>query len=177
MRRSQHRRWRNLQHRALRRLLAASAAHGFAAEEAAVTLVLHAFELNHAATAALATMARNRRAAAAIDIAVATAEYLNAHFRERVALADLAAHTGYSVFHRCRMLQARMKTSLSRYLDDLRLEAALEALLESDAGVMDLALEHGFASHSRFSKSVRRWCGCWPSEARRRGRGQRARTH
>jgi ABC-type hemin transport system ATPase subunit len=87
MRRSQHRRWRNLQHRLLRRLLAASAAHGFAADEAAVTLVLHAFELNHAAAAALATMARNRRAAAAIDIAVATAEYLNAHFRERVALA------------------------------------------------------------------------------------------
>lgn len=160
----------HLLHRRLLAELRGGPAHALAAEETAVVLVTSAVAANHSAE--LSVPPSPRLSAHEVDVAVAVAEYLNARFREPVNLARLAAHTGYSVFHLCRLFQARMKTTIYKYLLTLRLEAAMEQLAESDVSVLALALDLGFGSHSHFTATFTRWSGLSPSEARRTARAR-----
>jgi len=149
--------------------------HGaLATEEIAVALVDCAVGLNHGVRAELAVPGGQSLTRREIDMVVAIAEYLNANYRSRIDLSMISAYTGYSIFHVCRLFQARMKTSIHRYLTTLRLESAMEALADSDAAVVSVALDHGFSSHSHFTAAFKGWTGVSPSEARQRARRIRA---
>ena len=160
----------HLLHRRLLAELRSGPQQALAAEETAVTLVVTVVAANHAVE--LASPPTARLAPGEVDVAVAIAEYLNAHFRSPINLAILAAHTGYSVFHICRIFQARMKSTIHKYLLTLRLEAAMEQLAESDMPVLTLALELGFNSHSHFTTTFTRWAGMTPRQARQSSRSR-----
>lgn len=144
-----------------------------AAEETAIALVNCAVALNHGVDGELTMPPSRPLTSREVDIGVAIAEYLNANFRSPISLSMIAAHTGYSIFHVGRLFQARMKTTIHKYLTALRLESAMEALTGSDASIVSLALEHGFSSHSHFTAAFTRWASMSPSEARRRARHDR----
>ncbi|MCC7071657.1 MAG: helix-turn-helix transcriptional regulator [Deltaproteobacteria bacterium] len=165
----------HLRHRELLRALSDHDRCCLPVEEAAVRLASCAVALNHDVEAELSAP-QATRTTDAVDVAFAVAELLNARFRGEVSLADLAAPTGYSVFHLCRMFQARMRTSIHKYLTLVRLEHALEALADTDAPVAQVALEHGFSSQSHFTTAFTRWTGESPAAARRRIRGRAGAT-
>ena len=107
---------------------------------------------------------RDRRRA--VDAAM---QLLSADFTQPLTLDDVAEATHYSKFHLARLFKKETGLPIHRYLNRLRLRAALERLMEPAEDLSRLALEVGFSSHSHFSHAFRLEFGRTPSELRRTG--------
>jgi AraC family transcriptional regulator len=85
------------------------------------------------------------------------------------SLAVLARSVSLSSFHFHRLF-ARTLGETSKQLGlRVRLARAAAALLRSKATVLEIALEHGFASHETFTRAFRKRFGASPRDYRRRG--------
>jgi AraC family transcriptional regulator len=100
------------------------------------------------------------------DITEAVRGVVAGSFRGRVTLSGLAQTLDTSVFHMCRAFRSVTGTTIHAYVSQLRLRSSLEPLTESDTALIDIALEHGFSSHSHFSATFRSALGMTPSRAR-----------
>jgi AraC-like DNA-binding protein len=112
---------------------------------------------------------RPRRAstARAHDQAVVDAQrYLAVHARRSDSLAQIGSAIGVSPFHLARLFRARTGLSLHAYRDRLRVNSALDRLVEGDKDLAALAVELGFVSHSHFDLRFKRAFGWSPSEVR-----------
>lgn len=96
--------------------------------------------------------------------------YLASHVSDRVTLNEIARAANSSPFHLARIFHSQAGVSLHRYLTVLRLRLARERLEEGAQDLTNLALDHGFSSHSHFTDAFRKEFGCAPSEIRRRSR-------
>jgi AraC-like DNA-binding protein len=96
---------------------------------------------------------RIRRALAAME----------AGYRERLSVDDLAAAAGMNRFSFLRAFHAQVGTSPYQHLTTVRLERAAEQLRASAAAsVLDIALGCGFTDPGRFSRAFRARYGCTP---------------
>jgi AraC family transcriptional regulator len=84
-------------------------------------------------------------------------------YREPLRLEEVAAESGLSIFHLCRMFKEETGISVYRYLHRLRLRAALRELPERRGDLTALALDLGYSSHSHFTSAFRREFGVTPS--------------
>lgn len=98
-------------------------------------------------------------------------EYLDAHFAERLSLADVARAVGASPAYLTDVFRRFEGVSLQRYVTQLRLARALMELPHTE-DLTALALDLGYSSHSHFTLVFRRGFGCTPSEFRRLTRPQ-----
>jgi AraC family transcriptional regulator len=89
---------------------------------------------------------------------------LNAHFAEKVRLRELARGLGVSPFHLCRVFRRETGLPIHRYLNRLRLRAALEGVEAGGGDLAGVALKTGFSSHSHFTASFRREFGMAPRQ-------------
>jgi transcriptional regulator GlxA family with amidase domain len=103
----------------------------------------------------------------AADTAEAARSVLAEAFRDRLTLQELAGAVDSSVFHLCRTFRAATGTTIHAYLSQLRLRASLEPLLDGTAPITDIALAHGYSSHSHYTNAFREALGITPSAARR----------
>ncbi|HEY0783845.1 MAG TPA: AraC family transcriptional regulator [Thermoanaerobaculia bacterium] len=88
-------------------------------------------------------------------------------FREPLSLAQIAARTGTSVFHLCRLFRRGTGDSLQVYRNQLRLRTALEQIADPSVDLTDLALDLGYSTHSHFTAAFRQAFGITPSSLRR----------
>lgn len=88
-------------------------------------------------------------------------------YRERLLLRDLAAAVGASPYYLCHVFRSATDMAVHRYLNALRLQAALDRLLDNGGDLTELALDVGYSSHSHFSAAFRREFGLTPSQFRR----------
>lgn len=95
-------------------------------------------------------------------------DFLAATYRERVDLATIAAESGASPFHLCRVFKDATGRTLAQHRTALRLLAALDAIESGADDLTALALSLGFADHAHFTNAFRRAFGAPPSFARRR---------
>jgi AraC-like DNA-binding protein len=98
---------------------------------------------------------------------------LRTRYAEPVSLGEIAAATGYSVFHACRVFRATTGATIHGFRRDLRLRHALARILDGDEPLADIALAIGFASHSHLTNQFRARFGIPPARARSRA-GRRA---
>lgn len=82
-------------------------------------------------------------------------------------LGDLAALASISPSHLAHVFRAEMGISVYGYVVRSRLSRALDAVLDSDTGLTEIALDAGFASHSHFTAKFRALFGATPQELRR----------
>lgn len=87
------------------------------------------------------------------------------------SLAQLAAIARLSPWHLAHVFREEIGIPVHAYVLRARLSKALAAVLESDAGFTDIALDAGFASHSHFTARFRALFGITPA-ALRRGHGR-----
>ena len=120
-----------------------------------------------------ALAAPDRRAAPDRDLAAAIAHVLRTRYAEPISLGELAAATGYSVFHACRVFRATTGTTIHGFRRELRLRHALARILDGDEPLAEIALAIGFASHSHLTNQFRARFGIPPARARSRA-GRRA---
>ena len=144
----------------------------FRAEDSASDLALEALALEllaaHLRSRAPRTDARSPRWIADVR------EHLHAHAAERVPLAALAAIAGVHPVHLVRAFRERTGVTPGAYQRRLRLDAAALALVETDAGVVDIALEAGFAGQAPFTRAFGRRFGMPPAAYRRLHRTRHA---
>jgi AraC-like DNA-binding protein len=110
----------------------------------------------------------DRLAAPDRDLAAAIAHVLRTCHAEPLSLGQLAAATGYSVFHACRVFRATTGTTIHGFRRELRLRHALARILDGDEPLADIALAVGFASHSHLTNRFRARFGMPPARARSR---------
>ncbi|MDX2156217.1 MAG: helix-turn-helix transcriptional regulator [Hyphomicrobiaceae bacterium] len=103
------------------------------------------------------TSSRRRRAVENVVEAVAASP------SENWTIQELSAIAGLSAFHLCRIFKAHTGLSVGNYVIRERLSQALRPLMDGD-DITDLALSHGFSSHSHFTYRFRRFFGLTPSE-------------
>lgn len=148
----------------VRQLAAGTISDPLAAEEQALRLVAAAVRALHGPSAPgparPETVLRHR------ELSEAVRTILQERFRTPVTLAALSASVGLSPYHVCRIFRSATGLPVHRYLNQLRLRAALDAV---DGGVRDLsalALELGFSSHSHFTLAFRREFHTTPARLR-----------
>jgi AraC family transcriptional regulator len=109
-----------------------------------------------------------RPAAPDRDLSTAVADALRAHYAEPTSLGELAAATGYSVFHACRVFRATTGHTIHGFRRELRLRHALARILDSRDSLSEIALTTGFASQSHLTNLFRARFGVTPARARTR---------
>jgi AraC-like DNA-binding protein/effector-binding domain-containing protein len=88
---------------------------------------------------------------------------------KNVPLAELAAYTEQSLFHAHRTLRVVLGETPKQFTLRLRVDHAAATLVNSQASILDIALECGFESHETFCRAFRRRFGMSPSAYRKRG--------
>ena len=91
---------------------------------------------------------------------------LQAAYRAPLRLETIARTLGVSPYHLCHVFARGTGMTLHRYLVNLRLRAAVEAILDGCDDLSGLALEMGFSNHSHFTSSFRQVFGVPPSGLR-----------
>lgn len=105
------------------------------------------------------------------QVAAMTA-FLVGHYREPISAADVAEAAGLNRHYAMRLFKKGSGMSIWQYLLRLRVSHAQHLLLTTDAPVVTVGLESGFASPSRFYDIFTRECKLAPAEYRKRAAGE-----
>lgn len=81
-----------------------------------------------------------------------TVAYMAAHFTEDISLTKMAEDLGYSPFALSRVFSQTFHTNFNRYLNELRLNTALNLLENPEETITDAALSAGFSSLRTFNR-------------------------
>ncbi len=98
------------------------------------------------------------------------------HADDAASLSQLAARFGYSEFYLSRRFHELSGMAFRDYLRGRKLALALLALRDTDAGILDIALDFGFSSHEAFSRAFKDTYGVTPRDYRRHPRPLPLRT-
>ena len=137
-------------------------------EETSIELLGEAFSTAHQARMAMARPSRNTTLRAHREMAEAARGYMAAHLHSRLSIHQIASQVHCSPYHLCRLFRRQTGMPVHRYLNRLRLRAAVDRLQEHRADLAKLAQDLGFASHSHFCDAFRREFGAPPSVMRQR---------
>jgi AraC-like DNA-binding protein len=99
-------------------------------------------------------------------LATQAREYVDAHLRHDLSIAEIATAVCVSPAHLQRCFRAGTGTSLVRYVHKTRLRRAANLLHTSDLSVTDVALDVGFADPNYFARLFRREFGVSPARFR-----------
>lgn len=97
-------------------------------------------------------------------------DHVAAHLAEDLSLARLARVAAFSPFHFHRVFRAITGETLAGFIQRLRIEKSAAALsLHPDLSVLEIALDHGFASAATFARAFRVRFGMSATQWRRGG--------
>ena len=92
----------------------------------------------------------------------AMVRFMACEYRNSITLADVAKAAGLHPNYACSLFSRVCGISMRAYLNRLRISHAQRLLATSDMKVVDVAMEAGFASLSRFYASFEDACQCSP---------------
>jgi AraC-like DNA-binding protein len=87
-------------------------------------------------------------------------------FREDISLQHAADHLHVSAAHLARLCKKELGISYVHLLQHLRLHHACEKLLETDDGILQIALDSGFQSPKHFHRVFLKWLRLTPRQFR-----------
>jgi transcriptional regulator GlxA family with amidase domain len=93
--------------------------------------------------------------------------YIDAHYAENIAIADIAREAGFSESQFRRVFERVIAKSPVDYITTIRLNAARKLLTTTEKSVADIAVEVGFFDQSHFIKAFKRERGTTPGRYRR----------
>ena len=95
-------------------------------------------------------------------------EYIQEHYREKIALEDIARKCNYSVGHLCRKFKEEIGISVINYIIRYRVSIAMKALFERpELSIEEIALEVGFNDVQFFDKTFKKIVGVTPGKYRK----------
>lgn len=94
--------------------------------------------------------------------------YVRAHYREKLSVADMARVGGISVSSQERLFRKTFGLTPLMYLRKTRLNAACKLLRDSDVGLSDIAVQCGFNDQTNMTRAFRLELKITPLRYRRR---------
>ncbi|GAA5258621.1 helix-turn-helix domain-containing protein [Proteus sp. MB838] len=101
-----------------------------------------------------------------LALVCALSKWIEEHLGRVIHLEELAAYSGYSLWHMQKIFKEVTGTSLGKYIRQRRLAGAIHLLRTSDRSIFDIALDFGFGSQSHFTYMFRKECGITPFDFR-----------
>ena len=95
-------------------------------------------------------------------------EHIRTHFHEEVSVRDLAAQCGLSVRQFERKFREQVWATPRELIMRMRVQRACDALRETPAPLLDIALSSGFYDQASFNRHFKKHLGLTPGEYRRR---------
>ena len=92
--------------------------------------------------------------------------FINGHYREPLTRKEIAEAVGYSESYLSHMFTDTLHTTMTEYINSIRIRDALDLLSETHQTVSQIALSLGFGSIRSFNRIFFRAMGCTPSEYR-----------
>lgn len=93
--------------------------------------------------------------------------YIHEHYSEPLTIDMLAKISGFSSVHFMNIFKKYINTPCMEYILHYRINAASEALKETDHSIMKIAMDHGFQNISYFNRKFKAFVGCTPSQYRK----------
>jgi AraC family transcriptional regulator, melibiose operon regulatory protein len=95
------------------------------------------------------------------------ASFIARHYREPLSIDDIAREIRLHPNYAMTLFKRTFHTTLNDYVTRYRIAQAQRLLATTDEKVIDVALESGFRTPSRFYEAFQRACGCPPSRYRK----------
>ncbi len=96
-------------------------------------------------------------------------DYIEDHLDRDIRPADVAKVAGISQWHFQRIFKALTNETLKTYIRARRLANSLDALVETDRRIIEIAMDAGFESHEAFTRAFKKAFGLAPIDYRQRG--------
>ena len=93
-------------------------------------------------------------------------DYIELHAEEPLSLKILANRTGYSEYHLSRKFHNEMGLTISRFIQQTRVDQSKQYLTNSDESIGQIADRFLFSSSSHYSATFHEFVGMKPSEYR-----------
>ncbi len=93
--------------------------------------------------------------------------YLNEHFEEEIQFEKLSERFHMDQASLCRFFKRATGRTMTAYLNELRVGAAAQLLINTDDSVLDIAFRVGFGNYSNFNRQFKRIKGFGPRTLRR----------
>jgi len=97
-------------------------------------------------------------------------EYIEAHYDEPIALAEIARAAHLSVSRLAHLFKEQMGATLIDYVTGVRIERAKELLLSTDLSCTEICFEAGYSHQSYFTRTFKALVGMTPRQFRARNR-------
>ena len=91
-------------------------------------------------------------------------KYIDKNYMFDISVESLADVSGYSKYHFSRIFKQYSPVSYLQYLNERRIKAAEELLLNSHMPVTEIAVRSGFKSLATFNRTFKNIKNCTPSE-------------
>ncbi|MCI2419363.1 AraC family transcriptional regulator [Saccharopolyspora sp. K220] len=101
------------------------------------------------------------------DVVTEAARFIAARAEERIKLADVADHVGYSPFHLARSFERQLGVPPGQFLAAHRFQRAKRLLLADDDRIIDICFAVGFTSVGTFTRRFTADVGVCPTDFRR----------
>lgn len=95
-------------------------------------------------------------------------EYLDAHYRKKITLDDLAKDFFIDKFYLAKLFKEQFGVSIVQYLTQIRITNAKRLLRFTDLSVEKIGLECGIEDSNYFARAFRKVEGCSPTEYRKK---------
>lgn len=103
-----------------------------------------------------------------LDKAEQIALFVAKHCTDRICAADIGRAVGLHPDYAAAIFRKAFGTSLHRHVQENSICHAQYLLTTTDASILDVSLNCGFGSVSRFDAAFKTLCGCTPREYRKR---------
>jgi AraC-like DNA-binding protein len=97
----------------------------------------------------------------------AICRYLNERFQQEIDFEDLALCLHVDQASLCRFFKRATGRTMTAYVNELRVGAAAELLIDTDESVLEIGLRVGFGNYSNFNRQFKRIKGFGPRTLRR----------
>jgi len=97
-------------------------------------------------------------------------DIIEKRINEKLTVSNIAADIYISKYHYMRLFREIVGDSVMDYINKRKLTLAATALLETNAKILDIALDYGFDSRDVFSRAFKALMGITPAEYRKHGK-------
>lgn len=102
-----------------------------------------------------------------IEVIYRAIEFMESQLQSQITVAQIADHSGYSLFYFIRTFNKVAHQTPYDYLITRRLSEALKVLIETNRRITDIALDYCFETPESFSRAFKRLFGVLPSYCRK----------
>ena len=95
-------------------------------------------------------------------------KWIGKHFKEQIAVDDVAEHVGYSKYYFSRCFKEVTGCTVNEYVNRVRINYAYKKLREGSMSVGEVSFVCGFSDISYFTKIFKKYTGILPSKVEKK---------